>query len=164
MRQTAYDVAALVARIVLGVVLLAHGLQKATVGMGRTIDGFEEMGVPLPPVSAAFAMIVEIGAGVLLILGLFTPLAGVLVLVNMLGAFLFVHREAGVFVREGGWELVAMIGLLGLLLAAGGAGRYSLDHVLFGRRGGFGFGRRHSTAPHTVAPPLDLPRRDNSGG
>ncbi|SDS81961.1 putative oxidoreductase [Nocardioides scoriae] len=130
----ARDLALLLARVGLGVVLVAHGWQKATTGFAATADGFGSMGIPLPEAAAGFAIGVELVGGVLLVLGLLTPVVGVLVLANMAGAWWFAHRDAGLFVTEGGGELVLVIGVLGLALAAVGAGRISLDHALLRRR------------------------------
>ena len=52
----------------------------------------------------------------------------------MIGAFPFVHAGAGLFVEQGGYELVLTLGAAALLLAVIGAGRFSLDHLLTGRR------------------------------
>ncbi|VXB99399.1 DoxX family protein [Citricoccus sp. K5] len=125
----------LVTRVVLGVVLVAHGWQKFTEwGIAGTTASFQEMGVPAPPVSALIASIVELGGGILLILGLFTTVAGILAALTMLGAVLFVHAPHGVFVAGNGWELVAVIGLASLVFALVGPGRLSLDTVIAGRR------------------------------
>ena len=129
------DVALLVARLVLGVVLVAHGWQKVfTNGLGATAEGFAGMGVPLAPVSAAFVGLVELVGGVLLVAGAATALVGVLVVLDMIGAALLVHVANGVFASDGGWELVGVIGATALVLAAVGAGRFSVDHVLASRR------------------------------
>lgn len=135
MRRSLYDLAALIARIVLGVILIAHGWQKVrNGGLDGTAAMFASAGVPMPRISAGFAMAVELGGGILLILGLLTPLVGLLIAVDMLGAFIFVHSRKGVFISEGGFELVGALGAAALLLAAAGAGRISLDHLIFGRR------------------------------
>lgn len=129
------DVALLAARLLLGTVLIAHGWQKASeLGVDAVADGFDAMGIPAPLAAAWFATVVELGGGVLLLLGLLTPLAGLLVALDMTGAWWFAHREAGVFAAEGGWELVAVIGAGALVVAALGAGRLSADQALFGRR------------------------------
>ena len=52
----------------------------------------------------------------------------------MIGAFVFVHAGAGPFFERGDYELVLVLGAAALLLAVLGAGRYSLDHQLTGRR------------------------------
>ncbi|ORI27107.1 DoxX family protein [Rhodococcus sp. 1168] len=128
------DVATLVARIGLGIVFIAHGWQKLNAnGLDATKAGFDGMGVPLPGLSAYFATFVELIGGVALVLGIFTPIVGILLFVDMLGAFLFVHYDMGVFVGEGGYELVVALGVGSLLSAAVGAGRFSLDGVSGGR-------------------------------
>lgn len=125
------DVTLLLARVGLAVVLVAHGWQKwSTNTLAGTADGFSAMGVPLPGVSAAVAASVELAGGLLLLLGLLTPVAGVLVAAVMAGAWWYAHRGAGVLVSDGGGELVAAIGLLALVLAAVGPGRLSLDALL----------------------------------
>lgn len=129
------DAALLVARLVLGVVLVAHGWQKvATYGVGGTAESFTAMGVPLAPVAAVFAAVVELAGGALLLVGAATVIVGVLVVVDMLGAALLVHIGAGVFVTDGGWELVGVIGAAALALAAVGSGRFSVDHAVGARR------------------------------
>lgn len=129
------DVALLTARLLLGSVLIAHGWQKASeLGVGAVADGFDTMGIPAPLAAAWFATAVEVGAGVLLLIGLFAPLAGLLVALDMAGAWWFAHRDAGVFAAEGGWELVAVIGAGALVVGALGAGRLSADQALFNRR------------------------------
>lgn len=127
-------IATLVARIGLGVVFIAHGWQKFdTNGLDATKAGFEGMGIPLPEISAYFATFVELVGGAALLLGIFTPIVGILLFLNMLGAFVFVHYENGVFVGEGGYELVVALGVGALVLAAVGAGRISLDNALGGK-------------------------------
>ena len=128
------DAALLVARVVLGVVLITHGWQKVVDnGIGGTAAAFTKMGVPVPPVSATFAAVVELGGGILLVAGAATAVVGLLVVVDMLGAALFVHLPNGVFVQGGGWELVGVIAVAALALAAGGAGKYSVDHAMSAR-------------------------------
>lgn len=125
----------LAARVVLGVVLVAHGLQKVGQGVGGTAEEFAGMGIPLSPVAAVFAIVVELIGGIALIVGAATALVGVLVVIDMIGAFVFAHAGLTVFVDDGGWELVAVIAALALVLAAVGAGRFSVDHLLGARTG-----------------------------
>jgi putative oxidoreductase len=126
----ARDLVLLLSRIGLGVVFIAHGWQKfQTNGLDRTAAGFEQMGVPAPTLSAYYATAVELLGGVALILGVLTPVVGVLLALDMVGALAFVHLSNGVFVANGGWELVGVLGLLSLTLAVVGAGRVSLDNI-----------------------------------
>jgi putative oxidoreductase len=133
--STARDLALLVTRVAVGVVFLAHGWQKLfTNGIDGTAAFFDQAGVPAATASAWFAALVELAGGAALIAGLAVPAAGVLLLVDMIGAFAFVHAGSGLFVDGGGYEFVLVLGAAALALAAVGAGRFSVDHLLTGRR------------------------------
>ncbi len=132
--QLARDLALLVARLGLGVILIAHGWQKLSdQGLAGTAAGFGQMGVPLPTVSAYYATFVELVGGVALILGLALPLVGLLVALDMAGALVLVHLPNGLFASEGGFELVLAIGVGAVAIAAAGSGRFGLDHYLLRR-------------------------------
>ena len=135
-RQSArQDTALLIGRIALGIVLVAHGWQKFfTFGISGVAANFDKMGIPLATASATFAGVVELIGGILLIIGLAVPLVGLLVAIDMTGALLFVHAPNGVFVDGGGYELVLVIGALGVVFAGVGAGAYALDRLVAGRR------------------------------
>jgi len=127
----ARDLALLLARTVLGVVLFAHGWDKLIVdGIADTRGQFEALGIPLAIASASFVSFVEFVGGILLILGALTPLVALLHLIVMVGAASFVHISNGIFAADGGWELVGVIGACELILASRGAGRYSVDGMV----------------------------------
>ena len=130
------DLALLVARVAVGVVFIAHGWQKISGGgLSGTSDGFASMGIPAPTLSAAFAIGTELVGGVLLVLGALVPLVGALLVVNMIGAWVFAHADSGsFFVAEGGPEYVLTLGAAALVLAALGGGRLGVDGLLAGRR------------------------------
>lgn len=129
------DIYLLVARILLGVVLIAHGWQKFNEWtLPGTAEAFAGMGVPLPEVTSAIAAIVELVGGLLIIAGAFTPIVGVIVALQMLGAYFFAHMGNGVFVDNGGFELVGVIAAASLALAGAGAGRFSADQLIDTRR------------------------------
>jgi putative oxidoreductase len=131
----ARDLALLLARVAVGLVFVAHGWQKLfTNGIDGTAAFFDQVGVPAASAAAWFAAAVELAGGAALVVGVAVPVAGLLLLVNMLGALVFVHAGAGLFVDQGGYELVLTLGAAALLLAVLGAGRYSVDHLLTGRR------------------------------
>lgn len=130
------DLALLIARIGIGVVFVAHGWQKFfTNGLDATKASFEQMDIPLADISAVVSAVIELVGGFALIIGLATPIAGVLLFLNMLGAFILVHIDKGVFVTDGGYELVVALGVGSLLIAAIGAGRLSVDGLIGRRRG-----------------------------
>ena len=85
---------------------------------------------PAPGLSAYFATFVELVGGAALIIGLLTPVVAVLLILDMLGAFFIVHAGSGVFVADGGYELVLALGVGLLLVAVYGAGRFSADAIL----------------------------------
>lgn len=132
-RGTAQAVLVLVTRIAVGVVFIAHGWQKVhTDGLGATAKGFDALGIPAPTVSAWYAGLVELVGGIALIVGLALPLFGVLLFLDMAGAFYFVHASHGLFAENGGFEYVLVLGLASLLLGVAG-GPLSLDTVLLRR-------------------------------
>jgi len=131
----ARDIAMLIARIILGVVLFAHGWQKLMInGIADTYGQFEKLGIPLAIVSASFTSFVEFVGGVLIIMGALTTTVVALDLVVMVGAAGFVHVTHGIFAKDGGWELVGVIVAVELALAAFGPGRYSVDDLVVRRR------------------------------
>lgn len=121
------DFALLVARLVLGVVFIAHGYQHwIGEGMRRTAQQFAEAGVPQPRLAAYLAGSLELVGGAMLIIGLLTTIvAGILALMIMAAAY-FMHLGDGFFGIE--FPLVLTV-LLGLIVVFG-SGRVSLDKVL----------------------------------
>ncbi|WP_108848934.1 DoxX family protein [Dietzia lutea] len=129
------DAGLLLTRALLGVVLIAHGWEKFAInGIDGTGAFFDSVGVPGGAAAAAVVGAIELVGGILLILGLLTPVVAVLVVVVMIGAFFTVHIGSGVYVAENGWELVAVVGLAAAVFGLVGPGRYSVDAVLAGRR------------------------------
>ncbi|WP_336884606.1 DoxX family protein [Corynebacterium renale] len=67
------DITALVARLLTGTVLIAHGWQKFNEWtIAGTTQAFEGMGVPLPSLSAPLAAVIELVGGILILVGLGT--------------------------------------------------------------------------------------------
>lgn len=131
----ATDVALLLSRVALGLILLVHGWQKLTeFTLEGTAGSFAQMGVPLPTVAAGYVIFAEVVGGAALILGLLAPLAALLNVVSMLGALVLVHAPNGVFVTENGYELVLAIFAGLALVTVLGAGRFSIDGLLGGSR------------------------------
>ncbi|HJQ45098.1 MAG TPA: DoxX family protein [Amycolatopsis sp.] len=125
------DIAVLLARVAVGVVFIAHGWQKFTEwGLSGTAAAFGQMGVPLPTVSAWFAAVVELAGGAALVVGLAVPVVGVLLALDMVGAFVLVHAGNGVFVGGNGFELVLTLAAVAIVLAAIGGGRFGLDRLI----------------------------------
>ncbi|HZF67971.1 MAG TPA: DoxX family protein [Gemmatirosa sp.] len=128
------DLALAVLRVVIGIIFVAHGGQKLFVyGFDGVSGAFAGMGVPLPGVAGPLTALVEFFGGLALVTGLLTRAAGLGLAVTMLGAIGFAHLRDGFFAPKG-FEFPLALLAATLTLALAGAGRFSLDHVLAGRR------------------------------
>jgi putative oxidoreductase len=125
----------LLVRLVMGSAFVFHGWPKIQNPMGwMTAMG----GSSVPSFLQALAALAEFGGGVALILGLLTPIAAFGLVCQMIGALVLVHLPEGhPFVAQGGpsFELPLVYLVLAILLLALGPGKWSLDALLFGRRG-----------------------------
>ena len=128
------DLAALLLRLVLGATMIAHGWNHAFGGGGLagTARWFESIGVRQGRLNALAATVTELGAGVLLVLGLLTPLAAAAVIGTMLVALVTNHLRNGFFIfRPGeGYEYVLMIIVGAAAIGALSAGSVSIDRVI----------------------------------
>ncbi len=129
--MTAFDVAMLILRVGIGLVILAHGVNHAQ-GRERTTAWFGSIGFRNPGMQWFFSTVTEIGVGVLLVAGALTSLAAAGLVAVMFVAFWSVHRKNGFFIfRPGeGWEYVATLALTGLVMAIAGPGEASVDHAV----------------------------------
>ncbi|WP_026556764.1 DoxX family protein [Arthrobacter sp. 35W] len=123
-----------VLRVVVGFLFAAHGWQKYNqFTIAGTQGAFAQMGVPAADVVAPIVATLELVGGIALVLGLLSrPIAALLTL-NVLGALVLVHAPAGVFVENGGFELVLLLAAAALAVVLVGPGRLSADYALFGR-------------------------------
>jgi putative oxidoreductase len=133
MRQTSIskeNLALALIRIVVGAVFLTHGLQKVFVFHYAGVAGmFQQMGIPLPGVSAALAMTAETLGGLLLLVGLYTRLAAIPVAFTMLVAIAQVHFAHGFFAQGGGFEYPLTLLVANIALVIGGGGAWALDNL-----------------------------------
>lgn len=97
----------------------------------ETIVWFESMSIPLPKLATYLVSGIESIGIVLLVLGLFTRYISILLSCVMLGAIFFVHAPNGFFVADSGIEIPFYYLLFLIIFATHGAGKYSLDRVLF---------------------------------
>ncbi|KIQ22543.1 DoxX family membrane protein [Variovorax sp. RKNM96] len=123
------DTGKLVLRLALGILILLHGVAKVTKG----VDGIGGMLAShgLPAFLAYGVYVGEILAPALLIVGLFTRPAAVIVAINMLVAIWLVHRkDLGAINGQGGWalELQGMFLFAAISLAFTGGGRFGLSN------------------------------------
>jgi len=125
----AIDFALLLLRCGAGAVMLAHGINHIRPNIDGTASWFGSMGMQPAKLHAWLASVTEIGAGVVLILGLFTPFGAAGVVGVMFVAWAINHRGNGFFIfRPGeGWEYVMTLGIVGVAIGALGPGTWSLD-------------------------------------
>ena len=126
MSLSAHEKAALLTRLALGIILLAHGLLKIMVfGIDGTVGFFGSMG--LPAIAAYLTIFGEIAGGVAILAGLYTRLAAILSLPILAGA-VWAHMGNGwVFSNEGGgWEFPALLVVLAIIVALQGNGKVAI--------------------------------------
>lgn len=128
-----FDLGRLVLRLILGVLILIHGVGKITGGAGFILDVVAKAGLPAP-----FGYLVYVGevvAPILLIVGLWTRIAALVVAIDIAFAVALVDlKEFFTLANTGGWalELQGMYFFVALAIALLGAGRYSLGGI-YGR-------------------------------
>lgn len=125
------DIALFLLRLVVGATMIAHGVNH-WIGGGKiagTARWFGGLGLRNGVLQAWLSVVTEIGAGVLLVLGLLTPFAAAAIISVMLVAGLLAHRRNGFFVFKDGYEYVLVLGVVCLALGLLGPGRPALDHA-----------------------------------
>src|SRR5919202_6521645 len=116
--------APLVVRVLVGVVMPAHGWQKLQGGPANFGQALAGLGVPLPTLMAYVVTFVELVGGILLIVGLLSKLAALLLTIDLVVAILLVKVNIGLLSGSNGTgaelELALIGGFLVILLAGPG--------------------------------------------
>ena len=126
MHEVRISAAALVLRLALGTMFVAHALLKILVfTLPGTVAFFESVG--LPGGLAYVTVAVELVGGVLLILGVYTRIVAAALIPVLLGA-LWVHAGNGWVFTEpnGGWEYPAFLAVVTFVQVLLGGGAYAL--------------------------------------
>ena len=138
LKRTNAPSATLVIRLLAGGVFFLEGVKKFLFvdqwGVGR----FARIGIPHPQIMAPFVGVVEIVCGFLLLVGLLTRLASILLMINISVAI--ASTKVPIFLKSGFWPMETeartdysmLLGLIFLLLV--GAGAWSIDATLSSRR------------------------------
>ncbi len=100
--------------------------------IGAIAEWFGSIGIPLPMLNAYMAATTEITGVVLLTLGLFTRLISIPLMVVMVVAIVTVHLPNGFGAGNNGFEIPLYYLLFLAIFASFGAGKFSLDHLIFG--------------------------------
>lgn len=125
--------ALLLLRAALGVIFVYHGYPKLFTHARETVQAFAHMG--FPSYFAYLAGVIEFFGGILLIAGLFTRVAGLLLAGEMAVALWKVHMILLDPLVVHNYEFPLMMAVGAFTVAALGAGVVSLDQALF-REGG----------------------------
>ncbi|HEU5219238.1 MAG TPA: DoxX family protein [Gemmatimonadales bacterium] len=133
--SVALDTALLIARLVFGLAMAAHGSQKlfgwfGGYGLAGTGGFFESLGFRPGKRFALAAGLSEFGGGVLVALGMLGPVGPALVVSVMLVAAVTVHLRNPFFASTNGMEVPLLYSASAVALALAGPGAYSLDAVL----------------------------------
>jgi putative oxidoreductase len=164
------EVGIFIVRLVVGGILVGHGTQKlfgwfGGYGVEGTGGFMEQLGMrPGRPMALAAGASETLG-GLLLVLGLFTPLAALLIASTMFVAARTAHRGKGLFAQNGGFELPLINAAVAIGLAFDSAGKWSLDNAIgwdvsgiawgvgalalavLGGLGAIEYGRHHGSKP-----------------
>jgi putative oxidoreductase len=125
----------LILRLVVGLIVAAHGAQKlfgwwGGPGMSRWAESVEKLRIRPAKPWAWVAALSEFGGGLLLALGLLSPIGSLAVIGAMVVAIATVHLNKGFWIAKGGYEFnLAIIGGAATIAVAG-PGAYSLDNAL----------------------------------
>lgn len=125
----------LILRLVVGLLFVGHGAQKlfgiwGGHGLAGTAGFFEQIGLKPGRIHALAAGLMELGGGLLLALGLITPVASAALIAVMTAAVITVHGAKGLWAGNGGYEFNLTLAGAAFALAAVGAGNWSIDHAL----------------------------------
>jgi putative oxidoreductase len=137
---TSADWVVTIARIVLGIIFFAHGAQKMLgwyggPGLATTMRTFTEH-LRLPSILAFLVIAGELFSGIGLIVGLFSRIAALVIVLIMVGAIATVHYRFGLFLdwlgnQQGhGIEYHLLAIALALVIVVKGAGAFSLDRFI----------------------------------
>lgn len=138
------DTGLLIIRLLVGLLLAAHGLQKLSHlfgghGIAGTTGFFRTLGYPAPAVFAVVAGLSELGGGLMLAVGFLSPLAAACVVGVMVNAYA-AHWGKGFWATRGGGEYAFVLGVVAAGLGFTGPGGISLDGALGLDMSGAGWG------------------------
>jgi putative oxidoreductase len=122
-------------RVLVGLLFVGHGAQKlfgvaGGAGPAGTGQFFEKAGLRPGRIHAYAAGCAEFGGGLLLALGLLTPLGSAMLIAVMTAAILSVHLSKGLWNTGGGFEYNLVLIAVAFALAAVGPGSWSLDSAM----------------------------------
>lgn len=124
----------LLIRIIVGAVFVSEGIQKFLFPDALGVGRFIKIGIPAPQFFAPFVGVVEIVFGFLLLIGLFTRIASIPLVINICVAI--ISTKIPILINEGFWKMAheartdwaMLLGAVFILIV--GAGKFSVDYYL----------------------------------
>lgn len=129
------DVTQFIGRAGFGVLMLMDAYRRLFVdGMQDQITYLTDVGMPVAALFAYGAVVLETVGGLLMIVGLFTSVVGLVFVIEFAMVIAWTNYFRGPWLTDGGWLYQAAVGLLALVLIGAGGGRYSLDAARAARK------------------------------
>lgn len=132
--MTKNTIVSTIARVVLGILFLAHGIDKLHMGLSNVEAWFDSIGVP--GVFAYAVAIIELVGGVLLIMGIFTRYVSAMFVMVLLGAIFTAKLSAGLLGngQMAGYELDLSFIIIAMYLIVAERSPLSLDYLFRRKR------------------------------
>ncbi len=134
MKSTTVENSTLLIRVLVGQVFFFEGIQKFLFPEALGVGRFMHIGIPAPEIMAPFVGVVEIVGGALVLVGLFTRLASVALLIDILTAIattkipMLIHSGFWAMMHEARVDFSMVLGLVFLLIA--GSQGWSMERLL----------------------------------
>lgn len=129
--NTSMNISLLLIRLTVGVILFLHGLQKVFGLFGgsglKNWNTYLKKSFNLPEFVGYTSAFTEMIFGFFLIIGLFTRVSSIIMIVFMLFATFMVHWKNGFFITKNGYEYCLLIIVCLLSVTIMGGGEYSVD-------------------------------------
>jgi putative oxidoreductase len=135
--------ALLVLRVVLGIIMIAHGYPKIFGGMEHHMESVAHLG--LPRWTAYLSAFAEFFGGIMVLAGSLTRLAALAICIDMAVAIWGVHWKNGLL-GNGGYQFPLSLAAIAFALIFLGAGPISIDAI----RSGMGTGRSKARMPRAA--------------
>ncbi|HEX4212507.1 MAG TPA: DoxX family protein [Candidatus Dormibacteraeota bacterium] len=133
------NLAALIGRVVVGLVFLARGWPKLQDPSAAVLT-FQQLHAPFPEAMAWYAAIVETVGAIFLILGLALPIVGLLLAIDVAGMVALTTGLHGLIAWGDGTQFLVLLGAAAVAAGFNG-GTIAIGQTLFGA------GRRRDTWP-----------------
>lgn len=118
--------------------ILAYGFYEPAMskikGINSVAEWFSSLGIPAPMLNAYLSAGTEIVGVVLLPLGFLSRIISIPLMITMVVAIITVHWSNGFPAGENGFEIPLYYIIMLFILMTFGAGKYSIDHLLFKKK------------------------------